>query len=705
MFVHSLWVVDGQPHSRCRPVDNNLHKRYWQEDSIACNQRRREDCQCPRKIDQTKTMDESETAATETVAETAPIDAPAAVESAESESPPAIIAAPEDTPEQATAAPADVDAVDAAPATPQPPPEATLIESTTPYLKRKDKYVKPETEIPEDVEFQLARAFLLQNSEKSEMNLYDHLTLTMMRVLETRPKNAIDMFESISSEIKRSKFRAIDPVSSIFRPVYDNAPGVDIAKAQVKLFEQPPQDEPPEEGLGEIPDVMDLSNLWEWAGVSFGREETFLLFLSLRKLVAEKPLKSVRLWGKIFGTGGNYIITEGELKDGATDEEGDAVNGTGEPAEEGADGGDAAAAAEGAEPAAALPVEDPTIPKPKTRVIPPLPREIRVGVNRYVYYVCAYPGASWIRLPDVIPEKLQISRQIRKHFTGNLKHQIISYPKFEADEAQYLRCQIARISAATVASPSGYYMFDPEDEGNEEEGHQPTIIINPEFEGLQNDALLLTTNWVHHVPYVLPQGRTSWVNPYASLKKSEDEEGGDEDEEKEEGEGDGDENPADTAEPETGPPLLSPLVNDDDIPEGGPAWVSRACSSLSPIKFTPVTLRSTRWPGAIIVAYNDKFANIYVGDGHGDIGKGLALKDGMMLPPVLPDIAKEFVLIEKEENPDDPENPIIKEKQLTEQKDPTVEEENAFEEAKRAKEEEAKDAAEEGEEAAEEEED
>ncbi|KAI9351233.1 radial spokehead-like protein-domain-containing protein [Obelidium mucronatum] len=524
----------------------------------------------------------------------APVDAPKEEEPSPPSSAPAneTPVAPESI---ATEAPVPVPS--AAPVADEPSvhlaPQQTLVESTTPYLKRKDVYYKPEAELHEDVEFQLARSYLLQNSEKSEMNMYDHLTLTVMRVLETRPKNPIDIFESISSEIKRSKFRSVDPMSSAFRPAFDGLPGIKIAKTQIKLYEQPSQEDAPEEGLGEIPDIMDLSNLWEWAGVSFGREETFMLFLSLRKLVAEKPLKSVRLWGKIHGLNSSYIITEGELKDGANDEEGDAVNGI-----------------------------------------------------------------------------------------------IISYPKFEGTEAQYLRCQIARISAATVASPAGYYTFDPEDEGNEEEGHQPTIIINPEFEGLPNDSLLMLSNWVHHVPYILPQGRVTWENPFASLaKNNEDGDEGGDDEEKEEGEGEEEENPAETAEPETGPPLLTPLANDEDAPEGGPAWVARPCSTLSPVSSRLWRFVVPDGQGAVVVAYNDKFANLYVGDGHGDVGKGMYLKDGLLLPPVLPEIAKEF------------------EKGMVEQKDPTVEEETAFEEAKRAKEEEAKEAAEEGEEAAEEEED
>lgn len=122
---------------------------------------------------------------------------------------------------------------------------------------------------------------------------------------------------------------------------------------------------------------------------SFGQEETFLLFLSLKKLAQEKSLKSVRLWGKILGLERNYIIVEGDLKDGAVDEDDELANG-GPPTEE--------PAAE--EPAAPVPVDEnengeplpPPIPLPKAKVkiTPPLPREHRSGVNKYVYYVTSH---------------------------------------------------------------------------------------------------------------------------------------------------------------------------------------------------------------------------------------------------------------------------------------------------------------------------
>ena len=46
---------------------------------------------------------------------------------------------------------------------------------------------------------------------------------------------------------------------------------------------------------------------------------------------------------------------------------------------------------------------------------------------------------------------------------------VISYPPFPGNESNYLRAQIARISAGTHISPIGYYRFDVE---NEEEGEE-----------------------------------------------------------------------------------------------------------------------------------------------------------------------------------------------------------------------------------------
>lgn len=140
---------------------------------------------------------------------------------------------------------------------------------------------------------------------------------------------------------------------------------------------------------------------------------------------------------------------------------------------------------------------------------------------------------------------------------------VISYPAFSGTEADYLRCQIARISAATELSPVGYYIIDGE-EGEAEEGGKLRIIlvpigiiINPEFEGIPNDQLTLLANWVHHTPYILPQGRTLWENPFSKPENEEEEE--------HEEEEDDDEIQID---PESGPTLLSTAQNDEGTLNG-----------------------------------------------------------------------------------------------------------------------------------------
>ena len=60
--------------------------------------------------------------------------------------------------------------------------------------------------------------------------------------------------------------------------------------------------------------------------------------------------------------------------------------------------------------------------------------------------------------------------------------QIVCYPPFHGNEASYLRAQIARISATTHVSPQGYYVFE-ENEDDDEEGIGRCFTI---MDNLQN---------------------------------------------------------------------------------------------------------------------------------------------------------------------------------------------------------------------------
>jgi len=77
-------------------------------------------------------------------------------------------------------------------------------------------------------------------------------------------------------------------------------------------------------------------------------------------------------------------------------------------------------------------------------------------------------GKPWIKLPVVTPPQISAGRKVKKFLTGRLDAPVVCFPPFPGNEANYLRAQIARISAGTHISPQGFYQFD-EDEEDEED--------------------------------------------------------------------------------------------------------------------------------------------------------------------------------------------------------------------------------------------
>ena len=148
--------------------------------------------------------------------------------------------------------------------------------------------------------------------------------------------------------------------------------------------------------------------------------------------------------------------------------------------------------------------------------------ESRTGANKYVYFVCNEPGRPWVKLPAVTPAQIVTARKIKKFFTGRLDTPIISYPPFPGNESNYLRAQIARISAGTHVSPLGFYHFG-EEEGEEEEeieSGRDSFEENPDFEGIQViDLVESLSNWVHHVQHILPQVGVLQFSAYQLVSK------------------------------------------------------------------------------------------------------------------------------------------------------------------------------------------
>lgn len=124
--------------------------------------------------------------------------------------------------------------------------------------------------------------------------------------------------------------------------------------------------------------------------------------------------------------------------------------------------------------------------------------------------MCREPGLPWVRLPDVTPAQITVARQIRKFFTGRLDAPIVSYPPFPGNEANYLRAQIARISAGTHVSPLDFYLFRKDEGEEEEEGARDSVEENPDFEGISVHEMAESLSvWVHHIQHILMQVRKS----------------------------------------------------------------------------------------------------------------------------------------------------------------------------------------------------
>ncbi|KAM6181815.1 radial spoke head protein 4 homolog A [Erethizon dorsatum] len=505
-----------------------------------------------------------------------------------------------------------------------------------------------------EIAVQNAKSYLLLASSKTGLNLYDHLSNVLTKILDEHPENAVDIIENISQNVKMAHFsKKLDTLQS----ENEMLPTYEIAERQKALFLQghlEGADQELEDEIAEnsLPNVMESAFYFEQAGVGLGTDETYRIFLALKQLTDTHPVQRCRFWGKILGLEMNYIIAEVEIREGEDEEEMEEEDAA---ETEERDNGECDADKD----------EEDELPKSFYKPPQAIPKEeSRTGANKYVYFVCNEPGRPWVKLPPVTPAQIVTARKIKKFFTGRLDAPIISYPPFPGNESNYLRAQIARISAGTHVSPLGFYQFG-EEEGEEEEeveSGRDTFEENPDFEGIQVlDLVESLSNWVHHVQHILPQGRCTWFNP---IPKHEEEE--EEDEEKEEKE------EPDYIEQEVGPPLLTPISEDLEI-QNIPAWTTRLSSSLIP-QYATAVLRSNLWPGAYAFSTGKKFENFY-------IGWGCKYSVDNYTPPVPPPVSQEYS--------SGPE--------ITEMDDPSVEEEQAFRAAQEATELAAQDSEESGE--------
>ncbi|KAI3387592.1 hypothetical protein SNEBB_000157 [Seison nebaliae] len=495
-----------------------------------------------------------------------------------------------------------------------------------------------------------AKSYLLTSSTETKRTVYGHLSSLICRLLDERPINPADILEEISYDIKRTP--ADEKQDDTLIDVNTDAEQIQLANVQKELFQKSEDAINEDETENAFPNLLELSFYFEQAGVGFAKDELYRIWMSIKQLYEKNNLEGLRFWGKIIGTEKDYYVVESNMRDEDADEM--------EEDEENLSAAEEMEAAQQNQSASDVAPEDEEeedeegdgdamknyIPKSTWKPPPPVPREDKgTGVNKKVFFVSNSPGDDWKKLPTVTPEQIKVSRSIKKFFTGRLDAPILSFPPFPGKEINYLRAQIARISAGATVSPSGFYTFDEEEEMNEDDVGNASFVENENYEPLTVQELADPegNNWVHHVQHILPQGRCNWVNP--APEKDDEEEMEEEDDEEME--------PPDTVEREIGPPLLTPISS--DTPVGGkPAWLITLSSSLIP-QYAVCIIRSNLWPGACAFGTTKKFENIYIGFGH--------KYNSENIDPVLPPLPQE-------EFPSGPE--------ITEVDDPTPEVEAAL---------------------------
>lgn len=307
---------------------------------------------------------------------------------------------------------------------------------------------------------------LLEAQGPGGSSVFDHLSDTILKILNERPADAVAAFEDISLSVKRAAFaqksaEGKDPVQS---PEVREAQLACADSALAKLKAD-------EEGAADAPEVQDLvseSLLLEWAGISLGRRETFLLQGRMRQLVKEQAadeenpleIKKLRFWGKILGRQGvDYYVFEATCDHEVEIPEG-------------------------------------------------VRMENQDGANRNIYFVCRSTDMGRaIRLPHVTEAQITVARQIKKFFTGDLSSQVSGYPPFPGTEANFLRAQIALISSDTLIAPAGWYVMEGEEEDQKVVFALDAADNEEPLPKMDFDALNSAESWTHCEMAISSAGR------------------------------------------------------------------------------------------------------------------------------------------------------------------------------------------------------
>lgn len=432
-----------------------------------------------------------------------------------------------------------------------------------------------------------ALTYLQKTSSSGDGSVFDHMTDVIRKILEERPDGAVDLLET-SLLVKRTAFVSPDVALAAASHIPPKALAEATAKAELFVAPEPPID--PVTGTAvevEPPNEYETEDLLAMAPLF---EAVGAGLGKVETLMAALAIKQLGEDPKLRVDTVRFFGKF--LGTGGDYYVFETTMKDAAPEEEEAE-------AEFGRPVSGVPSE-----------------ESGTGANKHAYFVCSFLGGAFTRLPEVSPLMVTTAKSIKKFLTGSLDSEVSAFPAFPGREAEFLRAQIAVIASETILCPAGLFEAD-----------EDSIEIS-KVDEFSAPSYAEVSSWAHQAAGLNSQGRCTWYE--APPPEGEEE--------------------AEQPEPEA-VSILGSADDDEEVMEGTPAWTVVCSSCIPGLKHVTYAMRSNKFPGAVAVAKDEAFSNMYVGYGI----SSAALKPPF--PPAVGEEAEEVVESEEAPEPPPPEEP------------------------------------------------
>jgi hypothetical protein len=294
-----------------------------------------------------------------------------------------------------------------------------------------------------------------KEDRRLEYNDVHHLNEVLKEILAYNKTDGYEKFEEVSMYIKRKMTKLS---FQYYLPRHQPQKSIELTPLEEKVFKELNKKKPKqiETVNNYIEDVLSLSRVLEWAGISFNKNEWFKIRLAMKKLLLNAV--SLRFWGKIYGIDSDYYIIQGSLKNYSQGN-----------------------------------------PKPY------IESRGNEGLNRYTFWVSNSLLEGWTELPEVTAEQMSESRKFKYHFTGDLSAKVRGFNNFSGKETHLLKCQILRIMHSSSIVPDGFLRIS--DKYQEELAGKITEFADGEYTVAGFEDMKTEDRWAHEYAYIYPNGK------------------------------------------------------------------------------------------------------------------------------------------------------------------------------------------------------